>query len=138
LEGIFEKKIKIFKIEMKTLIINNSPYICSVIRSVLAELGHKDVDEYTGNLTVEDTLKHGEYDLLICDSMALHNNIFSLLDYIRGDRDLRCMRVLILQEFFGKSLILKIFEVQGNTYLVKPFTPSQLREKLRALLDISV
>jgi two-component system chemotaxis response regulator CheY len=119
---------------MKCLIINNSHYITTVIIKTLNELGHTECDVFKGDVSIEDTLSIGEYGFLICDAESINRTVFNLLASVRGDEKIRNTKILILKEVMGKTLIDKIQESEHSSYLVKPFTPSGLREKIKGLL----
>ena len=119
---------------MKCLIINNSHYITTLIIKILNELGHTECDVFKEGVSIEDTLIIGEYSFLICDAESTDRTVFNILASIRGDEKIRTMKILILKEIMGKTLIDKIQESVYSSYLIKPFTPSLLREKIKGLL----
>lgn len=119
---------------MKCLIINNSHYITTLIIKILNELGHTECDVFKEGVSIEDTLTIGEYSFLICDAESTDRTVFNILASIRGDEKIRTMKILILKEIMGKTLIDKIQESVYSSYLVKPFTPSLLREKIKGLV----
>ncbi|WP_189211325.1 ATP-binding protein [Actinokineospora fastidiosa] len=74
-------------------------------------------------------------DMVLADVMMPRLDGFGLLAAVRADPDLRDLPVVLLSARAGEEAAAEGFAAGADDYLVKPFSPVDLRTRLRANLD---
>ena len=102
--------------------------------SLLAADGHKaDVAE-NGRLALEK-IKFNPYDLILLDVMMPEMNGYEVLEYLKSDRALRDIPVIVLSALDEIGSVVRCIELGAEDYLPKPFDPVLLRARIGACLE---
>ena len=120
--------------DMKFLIVDDFSTMRRIIKSVLNELGYSNVTEADDGSTALPLLRDGDFDFLITD---WNMPTVSGLDFARSVRAApfgHSVPILMVTTRGAREDIAAAVEAGINNYILKPFTPSVLKEKIDRLL----
>ncbi|MBD5166569.1 MAG: response regulator [Helicobacter sp.] len=120
---------------MKLLVVDDSSTMRRIIKNTLARLGYDDVLE--GENGVEGWEKmdaNGDVKVLITDWNMPEMNGLDLVKKVRADSRFTDIPIIMVTTEGGKAEVITALKAGVNNYIVKPFTPQVLKEKLEAVL----
>ncbi len=115
---------------MNILIVDDQSTMRTLIRGMLGKMGFVSLDEADDGDVALNKIKQETYDLVISD---VHMPRMSGLEFLKQARSIEALsRVpfLMVTTESGKSAVLEAIKLKVNGYIVKPFTPETLQEKL--------
>ena len=119
---------------MRFLVVDDSSTMRRIIINTLNKLGHSEIVEASNGREGLDRLNGSEIDMIITDwNMPEMNGI----DFIRSLRALegkQQLPVLMVTTNAAKDDIVEALRAGVNNYVVKPFTPDTIKEKIDAVL----
>ena len=120
---------------MRFLIVDDSSTMRRIIINTLNKLGHQDVAEAGNGKEGLDRLNAGgPVDVIITDWNMPE---MSGIDFIRTVRSMPAIKdtpVLMVTTNAAKDDIVQALKAGVNSYVVKPFTPDTMKEKIEAVL----
>ena len=120
---------------MKILIVDDFSTMRRIVKNVLHELGFDNTEEADDGSTALPVLKAGKYDFLITDWNMPGMQGIDLLKAVRSDPALAKLPVLMVTAEAKKDQIVLAAQAGVNGYIVKPFTPETLREKISKIFE---
>ncbi len=121
--------------ETRFLIVDDMATMRRIIRSLLEQLGYKNIDEAEDGKEALAKLKSGKYDFVITDWNMPNMTGLELVQEIRKDPDLKHLPVLMVTAEAKKENVLMAIKAGVNNYVVKPFTAETLKEKIEKVWD---
>lgn len=121
--------------ELNFLVVDDFSTMRRIVKDVLHELGYPNVQEADDGKTALPMLQAGRFDMLITDWNMPGMPGLELLKAVRADPRLKAMPVLMLTAEAKREQIVEAAQAGVNGYLVKPFTPVALKEKLAKILQ---
>lgn len=119
--------------DMNVLVVDDAATMRRIVRSLLRELGIKNVREAEdGEMAFED-LKRQKADLVVSDWAMPKMTGIELLRAIRQDETLKEIPVLMVTAESKKENIMEAVQAGVNNYIVKPFNSKTLEEKLNKI-----
>lgn len=119
--------------DMNVLVVDDAATMRRIVRSLLRELGIKNVREAEdGEIAFED-LKRQKADLVVSDWAMPKMTGIELLRAIRQDEALKDTPVLMVTAESKKENIMEAVQAGVNNYIVKPFNSKTLEEKLNKI-----
>jgi len=115
---------------IKILIVDDFSTMRKIIRNILTQLGFKNILEADDGTTALEILKKEKVDLIISDWNMPKMSGLELLKAVRGDENLKDVPFVMVTAEAQKENILEAIKYKVNQYIVKPFTPETLKEKL--------
>jgi len=118
----------------KVMLIEDDANMFSIVKMFLEFEGYEVVHGENGE-QIEDILKqlHSEQpDLVLLDVNLRHLNGFDILHQLRTDPMLAEVRVLMSS---GMDMTYKSQREGANGFLLKPFMPDELVDKIKQLID---
>lgn len=115
---------------LRYLVVDDFATMRKVMRSCLRSLGINQVEEAEDGVQALAYLKRESFDFVITDWNMPRMQGIDLLKAIRADPALRAIPVLLVTAEAKRENILEAAQAGVNGYVVKPFTPEILREKL--------
>jgi two-component system alkaline phosphatase synthesis response regulator PhoP len=128
-DGISLKKEYMSKI----LIVDDEKNVAELIKYNLEIAGYETTMVHDGKSAV-DTVKTGEYDLVILDIMLPEIDGFSILRYIRSCEGIADIPVIMLTAKASESDIVLGLEIGADDYMVKPFKINELVARVKVQL----
>lgn len=114
----------------KILIVDDMQTMRRLLKSALNDLGYANVTDADGGKAALTLLESGDYSLLITDWNMPDMEGIDLLKAVRANDRLKELPVLMVTAEAKKEQILEAAEAGVNGYVVKPFQPAQLKDKL--------
>lgn len=106
-----------------------------IIKNTLSRLGYENVlegeDGVQGWTTLNENLDIG---MLITDWNMPEMNGLELVKKVRADGRFADLPIIMVTTEGGKAEVITALKAGVNNYIVKPFTPQVLKEKLAAVL----
>jgi len=120
---------------MKILIVDDYSTMRRIIKNVLHEIGFDNTDEADDGKTALPMLQTGNYDFLITDWNMPGMQGIDLLKAVRANEKTAKLPVLLVTAEAKRDQIVKAAEAGVNGYIVKPFTPETLKEKISKIFE---
>jgi len=117
---------------MKALVVDDSMVMRKVLIGALARADITDVDQVTDGLQAIDACGSADYDLVLMD----HNmpNLTGV-EALKSIRMLgKTMPIIMVTTEAAKEFILEALKAGAQNYIVKPFEPETVIEKIRNTL----
>jgi two-component system chemotaxis response regulator CheY len=116
--------------EIKILLVDDQPLIRKIVRDILAQLGYMNVEDAENGQDALEKLKAKKFDLIFLDwNMPIMQGI----DVLRELRKMPAYKdtpVIMLTAEAEKEKVLTAIQEGVTNYIVKPFKPATLKEKL--------
>lgn len=121
--------------DTKFLVVDDMATMRRIIRSLLEQLGYKNIDEAEDGAEALKKLKSEKYDFVITDWNMPNMTGLELVQNIRQDPELKHLPVLMVTAEAKKENVIMAIKAGVNNYIVKPFTAGTLKEKMEKVWD---
>jgi two-component system chemotaxis response regulator CheY len=122
---------------LKLLVVDDSSTMRRIIKNTLQRLGHKDILEGGDGVEGWNVLNSNpDVDMLITDWNMPEMNGLELVKKVRADSRFIDLPIIMVTTEGGKAEVITALKAGVNNYIVKPFTPQVLKEKLGAVMGI--
>ncbi|MCX6053235.1 MAG: chemotaxis response regulator CheY [Sulfurimonas sp.] len=123
---------------MKLLVVDDSSTMRRIIKNTLARLGYKDILEGGDGLEGWAAMDaNPDIDMLITDWNMPEMNGLELVKKVRADARFKDLPIIMVTTEGGKAEVITALKAGVNNYIVKPFTPQVLKEKLGAVMGVA-
>ncbi len=120
---------------MKLLVVDDSSTMRRIIKNTLGKLGYKDILEGEDGVQGWAQLDaNPDVDMLITDWNMPEMNGLELVKKTRADARFTELPIIMVTTEGGKTEVITALKAGVNNYIVKPFTPAVLKEKLAAVI----
>ncbi len=123
---------------MKLLVVDDSSTMRRIIKNTLARLGYKDIlegaDGHEGWAAID---ANPDVEMLITDWNMPEMNGLELVKKVRADARFKDLPIIMVTTEGGKAEVITALKAGVNNYIVKPFTPQVLKEKLGAVMGVA-
>ena len=117
---------------MKILLVDDSRTIRNIQKKTFAQLGHTDILEAGDGVEALEQLGQARPDLVLIDWNMPNMDGITLVRKIR-ETD-KALPLIMCTTEAEKSRVIEAIQAGVNNYLVKPFTPDTLKEKVEATI----
>ncbi len=118
---------------MKFLVVDDSPTMRRIVINSLKGFGYTDVVEAGDGAEAVEQLKEHAIEFVITDWNMPNISGLELTKYIRSTEGISSLPILMVTTRGLKSDIIDALKARVNNYVVKPFTPQVLKEKMDAV-----
>jgi two-component system chemotaxis response regulator CheY len=109
-----------------------------IIKNTLTRLNFKDLLEAENGAQAWETLAmNQDVAVLITDWNMPEMNGLELVKKVRAEPKFADLPIIMVTTEGGKTEVITALKAGVNNYIVKPFTPDVLKEKLEAVLGTS-
>ncbi len=119
---------------MRILVVDDSSTMRRIIINTLNKLGYTQIIEASNGREGMDRLASAPVDLVITDWNMPEMTGIEFIRSIRGGDKTRNLPVLMVTTNAAKDDIVEALKAGVNNYVVKPFTPDTIKEKIEAVL----
>jgi two-component system chemotaxis response regulator CheY len=117
---------------MKVLIVDDSTTMLRIINNSLSRIGIEDITQALDGVEAFEAYSKNKFDLVITDWNMPNMNGLELVKKIRAiNKDIP---IIMITTEGGKVEVITALKAGVNNYIVKPFTPQVLKEKLEAVI----
>lgn len=120
---------------MKFLVVDDSPTMRRIVCNALQEIGYSEMTEAEDGEEALKKLDGDAIDFVITDWNMPNMNGLDLAKTIRNDDQLNGLPILMVTTRGMKEDVVQAMEADINNYVVKPFTPTVLQEKIDSILQ---
>jgi two-component system chemotaxis response regulator CheY len=120
--------------DLKILAIDDSPTMRRIIINTLKRAGFNDVTEATDGKDALAKLKVDKYNMVITDWNMPEMDGLTFVSTIRAMEEFKNLPVLMVTTRSVKEDIMEAMKAGVNSYIVKPFTPDTLKQKIDQIL----
>ena len=119
--------------DIKILVVDDMSTMRRIIRTILNQLGYTNIEEAENGKQALAKLKNEKFDFVITDWNMPEMDGLTLVKTIRSDPELKHLPVLMVTAEAKKENVLEALKAGVNNYIVKPFTPEILKEKMEKI-----
>jgi len=121
---------------MRFLVVDDSPTMRRIVINALKTFGYSEVVEAGDGQEGLDKLNSGEViDFIITDWNMPNMSGLELTKAVRTNDKYKHLPILMVTTRGLKSDIIEALKAKVNNYVVKPFTPAVLKEKMDSILN---
>jgi len=119
---------------MKFLVVDDSPTMRRIVINALKSFGIEDIVEAEDGQDALSKLQTHKIDFVITDWNMPNMSGLDLTKAIRASEQWKNLPILMVTTRGLKEDIIQALQAKVNNYVVKPFTPQVLKEKITAIL----
>ena len=123
--------------DKRILVVDDEPFIRRSLEFVLKKQGYDVHSAFDGQEAVEylKSANGKKPDLMFLDVMMPKMNGFEVVKIVKNDPDLKDIYVILLTAKGQEADRQKGFELGANDFMIKPFSPSKLLEKVESVFS---
>jgi two-component system chemotaxis response regulator CheY len=119
---------------MRVLIVDDSSTMRRIIANTMKKLGYEDVVEAGDGIEALQKVAQGKPDLILTDWNMPKMDGREFVKTLRTQSGMDTVPVLMVTTHAERTDVVLALQAGVNDYVVKPFTPETLKEKIEALL----
>jgi len=119
---------------LKILAVDDSPTMRRIIVNTLKRAGYDDVTEASDGKDALAKMKVEQFNFVITDWNMPEMDGLTFVSQIRGLDEFKDLPILMVTTRSVKDDIIEAMKAGVNNYIVKPFTPETLGEKIGQVL----
>lgn len=120
--------------DLKILAVDDSPTMRRIIVNTLKRAGYEDVAEAGDGKDALAKLKTEKFDFIITDWNMPEMDGLTFVTTVRSDPELKALPILMVTTRSVKEDIMQAIKAGVNNYIVKPFTPETIAEKITQVI----
>jgi len=120
---------------IKILIVDDSPTMRRIIVNALNKIGYTDIGEASGGLEALEMLGKESYDLILTDWNMPEMNGEQFVTELKKNDSLRDIPIIMITTRGMKEDVITAVKLGVKGYIIKPFTPDVLKEKIDDVLN---
>lgn len=118
---------------MTVLVVDDFATMRRIVKGVLKELGFKNIIEAENGKAALSELKKEDVGLVISDWNMPEMTGLELLKAVRAQDQFKTLPFIMVTAEGQKDNVLEAVKAGVTNYIVKPFTPDTLKQKLEAV-----
>lgn len=119
--------------DMKVLVVDDFATMRRIVKNTLQQLGYTNIVEAQHGYEALSLLRKGGFHLVISDwNMPVMDGL-ELVTKIRSDPNLKHVPILMVTAEAERDKVVAAVKAGVNNYIVKPFTPETLKEKIQKI-----
>ncbi len=122
--------------EHSIITVDDSSTMRRIIKNTLQKLGFENVLEAGNGIEAFEVMAKNEVDMIITDWNMPEMDGLTFVKTLRQKDQYKEVPILMITTEAAKEDILTALKSGVNNYVVKPFTPDTLQEKVFKLLDL--
>jgi len=119
---------------LKILAVDDSPTMRRIIVNTLKRAGYEDVTEAADGKDALAKMKVDKFDFVITDWNMPNMDGLTFVQTLRADEETKALPILMVTTRSVKDDVVEALKSGVNNYVVKPFTPDTIRDKINQIL----
>jgi two-component system, chemotaxis family, chemotaxis protein CheY len=119
---------------IKILVVDDFATMRRIVKSNLKQMGFSKIFEAEDGVSALEELKKEKVDLIISDWNMPNMTGLELLKAVRSDEGLKQIPFVMVTAEGQQGNVMEAVKAGVTNYVVKPFTPATLEEKLKKVL----
>ncbi len=116
--------------DKKLIVIEDDASTKMILKGTLRKYGFNDVEECSDGGEALKKIQENEYDLILCDWQIPSMNGLALLKKIKAQETTKNIPFIMITGESEKESIITAMKAGVNGYIVKPFAPISIKQKL--------
>ena len=118
---------------MKILVLDDSKTMLRIISNTLKRVGQENIVTAENGREGLDAFNKESFDLIMTDwNMPVMDGLTFVKEVRKVNRDIP---IVMITTEGGKTSVIEALKAGVNNYIVKPFTPQVLNEKLQSIIN---
>ena len=118
----------------KVLVVDDSSTIRRIVKNTLERIGYSDVVEAENGIDALTKLKDGSIELVMTDWNMPEMDGITLVKSIRASDKFGAVPIIMVTTEAEKNEVMEAMQLGVNDYVIKPFTPDILKEKIQKIM----
>ena len=119
---------------MKFLVVDDSQTMRRIVNNALKNIGYEEIIEAEDGKDAIGKLYIEKVDFIITDWNMPNMSGLEFTKAVRGDEQFADLPILMVTTRGMKEDVMEALQARVNNYVVKPFTPAVLKEKIDQIL----
>ncbi|WP_419788082.1 chemotaxis response regulator CheY [Pseudodesulfovibrio sp.] len=115
---------------MRVLVVDDFSTMRKIIKNILRQLGFNNIVEADDGSTAWETLNKDNIDFIVSDWNMPNMSGIELLRKVRGSEEYGDIPFLMVTAEAQQENIIEAVQAKVSNYIVKPFTPETLGQKI--------
>lgn len=121
--------------DLRILTVDDNPTMRRIILNTLRRVGYSDIIEASNGKDAMAKLQVEKIDFVITDWDMPEMDGIELVSNIRKSDEFKSLPVIMISTRSVKEDIIEALKTGVNSYIVKPFTPDTLKEKIDQIIS---
>ncbi len=122
-------------LNIKILVVDDFATMRRIIKGTLRQIGFTNIIEADDGDVALERLKDNKVGLILADWNMPNMTGFDLLKAVRSDESLNAIPFIMVTAEGKKDNVVEAVKAGVSNYLIKPFTPEDLKEKIEIVLN---
>ncbi|MFH1011432.1 MAG: response regulator [bacterium] len=119
---------------LKILLVDDSPTMRRILSTTLKHLGYEDIGQAKNGREALSKLHTDGYSFVITDWNMPEMDGLTFVKMMKGESEFSSIPILMVTTRSQQEDVLEAMRAGVNNYIVKPFTPQTLKQKIDAIL----
>ncbi|MGC8492761.1 MAG: response regulator [Syntrophobacteraceae bacterium] len=120
--------------DLAVMVVDDFATMRRIVKNILRDMEFKEIFEAENGAEALGLLKTNKVDLIVSDwNMPVMTGI-ELLKQVRADEKYKALPFLLVTAEAQKENIMEAIKAKVSNYIVKPFTPATLAEKIAKII----
>lgn len=121
--------------KMNILVVDDFATMRRIVRNILKQLGYENILEADDGTSALEVLKREKIQFIISDWNMPQMSGIELLKTVRATEEWRDLPFLMVTAEGQKENVIEAVKNRVNNYILKPFTPETLMEKINKIFE---
>ena len=122
-------------VKMKVLVVDDFSTMRRIVKNILRQLGFENILEADDGMSALDVLRSQTVDFIISDWNMPRLSGIELLKAVRTSEEWKDLPFLMVTAEGQKENVIEAVKSKVSNYIVKPFTPETLAEKIKKIFE---
>jgi two-component system, chemotaxis family, chemotaxis protein CheY len=122
-------------VKMKVLVVDDFSTMRRIVKNILRQLGFENILEADDGMNALDVLRSQSVDFIISDWNMPRLSGIELLKAVRTSEEWKDLPFLMVTAEGQKENVIEAVKAKVSNYIVKPFTPETLAEKIKKIFE---
>lgn len=122
-------------LSINILVVDDMSSMRRIVSNILKKLGFSNITESADGKAAFEEMNSNQFDLIISDWNMPEMTGIELLKNARGMEAYKATPFIMVTAEGQKQNVIEAVQAGVTQYLVKPFTPDQLEEKLKRIYE---